>query len=937
MLLPDRERQLFLMDGSAYIFRGFYANPNMSRSDGASTSVLYMVLRLLFKIVREKTPARFAFVLDGRGPNFRHRLYADYKANRQSTPEPLAAQIAPLCAAIRALGLALIVSEDCEADDCIASLAWRFNPSMPVTILGADKDLRQCLGPRVSIWDPAGKEGKLLTLRDFEREQGFAPEYWPDYQALLGDASDNIPGVPGIGPKGANTLLREFRGLEDIFSRLTAVPPPLRKKLEGQAERAYLARELTRLQRDRCPEVDLDALRPLPPQEKELLALLRAHELSSLEREFLSMRRMDSMAAEKKGFSRNPELGAAFRHDPTPTAPQRGASSQEPSAEAPRPQKTEEERTPAAASSPCPNLNQSRQDTLLSVLQTPAIPNAESLPVMADAADLPEAESLALLPLSGAERSARLFISDGRRELLCSHADASGAALVPGLAEALASRPRLRLVVPEFKRRCEEFPALRRIPLERVFDPSLAAWLLSPEEYDYSFGHLLRRWGQELEQSGASPARPGALALALRDIMEQKLESRHQHNLLREMEMPLIPVLLDMQEAGLGIDRAAFKNFLDESQAELESLTKNIHAAAGREFNIRSTRQLGDVLYALLELPKARKTAGGQLSTAVDALEKLQGRHPIVQLILDYRRLEKLRSTYLEPLPRLADAQDRLHTSFNQSATATGRLSSSAPNLQNIPVRGPQGMRMRACFTAAPGKLLVSADYSQIELRVLAHLAHDPTLLEAFRRGEDIHSRTAALLFDLPAEKISPDQRRSAKTINFGLIYGMGAQKLAQDLGISMKEAKEFIARYFERLEALRAYFDRTEQDAGRDGFVSTMTGRRRFCPDILSANRQLRSQARRQAINTCIQGSAADIIKMAMLAVAEDAELRALGARLVLQIHDELLLECPSEHARKAGERLAAIMSGVTPGGRPLSVPLAVDYGCGSTWAEAH
>ncbi|MDR2050394.1 MAG: DNA polymerase I [Deltaproteobacteria bacterium] len=950
---------VFLMDGSAYIFRSFYANQNMSRSDGAPTNVLYMVLRLLFRILREENPVYFAFVLDGRGENFRHRLYSKYKGNRQATPEPLSAQIPPLCSALDFLGLPLIVSRDCEADDCIASLAARFSPECPVLILGADKDLRQCLSPAVSMWDPSSREERLLTLEDFRREQGFEPEFWPDYQALVGDSSDNIPGVPGIGPKGAETLLRSFRGLEEIFGHLPAVPPALRKKLEGMEERAQLSRRLAALRLDVSSGVVLDSIRRREQRGPELLSFLRSYELRSLEREFLSMLRLDSMARERDAFCGGKPSSAEAGDSPGGDGPGSGLS-------ASGRDSASSDRTPEAGARsgldrPSPDRAEAarmEQGSLLEVLEDLSSRRLDILPLLRGPEDIPEAEALALIPLrqaGGADNDRRLLLGDETRAFIC---DLSGAApasgreraaeyadvapespVLSGLIRRLSSSPGRRLVVPALKEMCESCPELRRIPPDRCFDLGLAAWLLSPEEYDYSFPRLLRRWGPEvpLAPGDKDAPLPTALALFMEKLFRERLRSLQLDSLLRDLEMPLIPVLLDMQETGLGIDSDAFRRFLDESRAELEALTGSIYAAAGREFNIRSSRQLGDILYSLPDMPKARKTAGGQISTAQDALEKLRNRHPVIQLILDYRKLEKLRSTYLEPLPKLADARGRLHTSFNQTATATGRLSSSGPNLQNIPVRGPLGSRMRAGFTAAPGNLLVSADYSQIELRVLAHLSQDPTLLEAFRRGEDIHGRTAGLLFDLSPAEVSPDQRRKAKTINFGLVYGMGPQKLAQDLGVSLKEAKGFIARYFERLDRLRAYFDAVEQSARENGYVSTMTGRRRFCPDILSANPQLRSQARRQAINTCIQGSAADIIKLAMLAVARDAELKSLKARLVLQIHDELLLECPEANAGAAGERLARLMSGVTPGGQRLSVPLAADYGSGKSWADAH
>jgi DNA polymerase-1 len=388
-----------------------------------------------------------------------------------------------------------------------------------------------------------------------------------------------------------------------------------------------------------------------------------------------------------------------------------------------------------------------------------------------------------------------------------------------------------------------------------------------------------------------------------------------------------------MERRGVRIDFAAFRSFLDEVSAEVEAQTRRIQELAGGPVNVRSSQQLAEVLFKKLGLKPAGKTPGGALSTGSEALEKLAGQHPIIEAILAFRVQEKLRSTYLEPMPRLADASGRLHTRFNQLATATGRLSSSGPNLQNIPIRGPQGARMRACFVASPGLLFVGADYSQVELRVLAHFSKDPALIDAFQKDEDIHSRTAALLFDKDAADITPDERRGAKTINFGLIYGMGPQKLARELSITTNQAKEFIARYFEKLGTLKAFYEDIMQGALSRGYVTTLAGRRRLLPELFSRNQQVQAQARRQAINTVIQGSAADVIKLAMLRVYGSPELAALGAKLILQVHDELLLEVPEANAAAAALELGRLMQTVTT----LDVPLKVDVGQGRNWAEAH
>ncbi|MDR2892419.1 MAG: DNA polymerase I [Deltaproteobacteria bacterium] len=967
---------IFLMDGSAYIFRGFYANQSMSRADGTPTNVLFMVLRLIFKILREESPAHFAFVLDGKGKNFRHRLYADYKAHRMATPEPLAAQIAPLCEVLRDLGLLVTVSEDCEADDCIASLAARFSQTAPVIIIAADKDLKQCLNPNVYLWDPAGKDEKLTSLQGFIDEIGFEPRYWPDYQAIMGDSSDNIPGVPGIGAKGAGTLMREFKGLEDIFSRLPAVPPALRKKLEGQKEIALLSRQLTTLKLDACPDLSLDQLRPQPPKQRELMDFLTGYELRSLARELSSMLRI---SGNNLSFASLPgALEAQNRAiEKSHATIQATATAATTIASAAAPAATSATTTPATAKSAsraaasaeqgflwskadsaadsAAKLSAGSQASLLDFAEAASDLQAnlpddsgkaylDGLPRFRKATDLPVGGSLALLfarDLSGDKADTRILIGNGKQEFIFHPATPAGPDNPPSpeMDELLAALNGKRLAAPEFKALCEACPALRKLPLADCFDLSLAAWLLSPEEYDYSFKKLARRWGPEAAARLQEKTTPltSSLILSMAALLAESLKANQLDGLMRDLEMPLIPVLLDMQKVGLGIDQKAFAAFLELTEKELAVLSEGIYQDAGRIFNIRSAKQLGEILFDDLGLPKARKTSGGQASTSQEALEKLAGKHPILDKLLEFRKLEKLRSTYLDPLPRLADAQGRLHTSFNQSSTATGRLSSSNPNLQNIPVRGPLGAKMRACFTAAPGNLLVSSDYSQIELRVLAHLSQDPTLLDAFSNNEDIHRRTASLLFETQPDQITPDQRRSAKTINFGLIYGMGPQKLARELGISLSEASGFIERYFAKLGKLKEYFEKVEEDAKTHGYVTSMTGRRRPCPEILSANQQLRSRARRQAINTCIQGSAADIIKLAMLAAAADAGLKELGSTLILQIHDELLLECPVDNAEAAGKRLAKIMSAVKPGGQELLVPLACDWGIGENWAEAH
>ena len=906
---------VFLMDGSAFIYRGFFANRNMQRSDGFPTNSLVVVSRMLLRILREERPRYFAFVQDGKGPNFRHEIFPLYKANRDATPEDLVRQLDPIQRMVRALGLRLEVSQGCEADDCIASLAARFAGEHPVIIVSGDKDLKQCLGPNVYMWDPASKEEKLVSEADFTAESGVTPGQWPDVQALIGDTSDNIPGVPGIGPKTARQIFSICPSLEDIRDHFVLLPPKLQAKLQEHLENMFIWRQLTTLSREACPGVTLDDLRVRPLDAATCALLTEEFELFALRRELAALDRLQAAEADL------PEEfldAGSIREDARPAVGKKAAAEQ--------------------ASLPLAQPARSgRATSQMSLLD--AMPQ-ESAPALDDVSALPDC---------GGARVALIWAHGDREAPYLAVEGADGSSLgewqwtgpVAELARWLA--PARTLVTADLKglltsAPCWQFLAGRAAD---CIDLGVAAYLLNPEENDYGWPRLSARWGavlrHELESRGETAPGPARLGLAMAQLFEQRMEKDGLLELFRRLEMPLLPVLAGMEQSGVAIDAAAFRAFLDDVQGQLDQLTAHVYELAGTQFNIRSAQQLGDVLFNGLGLPAPRKTKGGQASTSQQTLEKLAGQHPVVDSILQYRKLEKMRSTYLDPLPRLVDPQGRIHTTFNQKATATGRLSSSNPNLQNIPVRGPLGKRMRSCFIAGPGRLLVSADYSQVELRVLAHVSQDPALLEAFRNGEDIHARTAALVYDLPPDQVSPDQRRNAKTINFGLIYGMGAQKLAQELKISTTQAKDFIARYFERLQGLKEFYEGVEASARKHGFVTTLGGRRRLLPDINSASDQAAALARRQAINTVIQGSAADIIKLAMLAVARDERLRELDARLLLQVHDELLLEVPADAAEEAGALVVRLMQDVCPAGKELSVPLLVDWGTGHDWGAAH
>lgn len=844
---------LFLMDGTAFIYRAFHAQKHLMRSDGFLTNALVVVTRLLLKILREEQPEYFLFVMDGRGRNFRKDIYPEYKANRQRMPEELAAQLEPIKSMVQALGISVKVAEDHEADDCIASLAARYGSEKQVVIISGDKDLKQCLGPDVVMWDPG--TGRILTEADFTAETGVSPAQWPDVQALIGDSSDNIPGVPGIGPKTAQQIFRIFSSLEDIRDHIDSADAKIQAKLKPHLRDMFRWRELTTLLRDQDRDVTLEQMKVRP---------VNLAEAESIAREF----EMPTIARDIATYAQAGEEAVSPQESPIVLQPVR---------------------------------------------------------ILEEEGDLPELENatVAVIWPEGRREFPRVAVSGEEWEWR-----GSEAALVKWL------RGATTIVVEDVKALAT--PVWQELLWSRSpdgwMDLGLAAYLCDPESGAYTWDKLAVRF-REL----AGTLSPALLALAIGEQLGTQLKANGLDKLYRQVELPLAPVLARMEATGFAIDQKRFASFLQDVDRDAEALAQEVYREAGEEFNLRSAQKTGEILFGKLGLAVSRKTRGGQPSTSQLALEKLAAEYPVVEHLLQYRKLDKMRATYLEPLPRLVDADGRIHTTFNQKATATGRISSSNPNLQNIPVRGDLGARMRRCFVAAPGKSLAAADYSQIELRVLAHLSQDPTLLRAFREGEDIHSATASLILDVPPDQVAPDQRRLAKTINFGLLYGMGAQKLAQELKISLKEAREFIDRYFSRLEALKKFYEKIVAGAREKGYVTTMGGRRRWLPGINSANGQIAAQAERQAVNAVIQGTAADIIKMAMIKAGNDKILQDLGARMLLQVHDELLLEAPTENIQKACDRLLEIMESIHPGGEPLSVPLVVEGGTGENWGEAH
>ncbi len=875
----DKE-PVYLIDGTALLYRAFYARTDLSRSDGFPTNAINTVLRVLINLIRDEQPQYVAFLMDGKGRTFRNDLFDQYKANRPPMPEPLAEQIEPVKKGVGLLGIQMHIADGVEADDCICALANKYKKERPVIILASDKDLKQCLDENVFMVSQHGRKETIYTLDGFREKEGMEPATWPDFQAIIGDSTDNIPGIPKIGPVTARKLFA-ITGptLEEVRTNYDQLPDKLREKVEPELENIFIYRQLTRMKTD-CCDMDVDAFALRAMDTGKLNAFLDEYELRGLKR-----------SVPKPAVDHRQEASAKARKK-LPTS----------------------------------------DGGMLSLFgEMPIMPKEPDNPLpvteIATASDLPE--------LSG--KTVGLLFEDGAFFLGLKDTEYRYTGPVDELIRALKATS--VIATPSIQELLRADDRWTAIPSSQWFDLSLAAYLLDPEARNYTWSRLQ----QSLYQDGrpefvdiAAQLHPHARALAVLGYMQGiqgQIEGATLTTLMHDLEIPLIPALVSMEKIGIYIDQSAFKEFLDDVAEQLAALTRSIIRHAGHEFNIRSSQQLAVVLFDELKIKAGTKTATGQRSTANQVLEKIRDVHPIVEKILEYRMLEKLRSTYLHPLPKLADASSRIHTQFNQLATATGRLSSSKPNLQNIPIRGKYGPRMRACFTAAKGNLLAAADYSQIELRVLAHFSKDPALLDAFRNDEDIHTRTAALLTDKTPDEVLPDERRNAKTINFGLIYGMGVQKLARELKIKQAEAKEFTERYFEKLATLKAYYDTIIQDAQADGFVTTLAGRRRLLPELHSRNNMLASEARRQAINTVIQGTAADIIKMAMLTAHNDEELKQLNARLILQVHDELIIEAPANNIEAAAKRLVNIMQNAAT----LDIPLKVDMGIGKDWATAH
>ncbi len=905
--MTDSPGTLLLVDGSAFLFRAFHAMPGLSSARGEPTGAIYGVVNMVRRLLAEQAPEHVAVVFDAPGRNFRHDLYPDYKANRPPMDAELAAQIEPIQAIVRALGLPLLIEPGVEADDVIATLTEQARSrGLEVAICTSDKDLAQLVGEGVTLLRPrrTGNGYRRLDAGAVEEAYGVAPERIVDLLALTGDSSDNIPGVPMVGPKTAARWLARYGSLEAVIEHAAEIRGKAGENLRGALDQLALARELVRLRRDLALDVDLEALRPAPPDREALRELYRRWDLRG-------------WLAELEGGERR-EGG--------------------------------EGDTPGGAGDYRTVLDEAE---LARWIERLAAAPLLAIDTETTSLDYMRAE---LVGVSFAVRPGEAAY------VPCAHRYPGAPEQIPcpRLLEALRplledpERPKvgqnLKYDMSVLARHGIELRGIRHDTMleSYVLDSTasrhdldtLAARVLGREtiRYEQVAGRGARQIGfaeVALEQATPYAAEDAELALALHQALWPRLEAEPSlRRVYEELEVPLIPVLSRMERNGVRVDCEMLERQSGELAERMREVEDRAHAAAGGPFNLGSPKQIQEILFERLELPVRARTPKGQPSTTEAVLQDLALEHPLPALILEHRALAKLKSTYTDALPgRVDPATGRVHTSYHQAVASTGRLSSSDPNLQNIPVRTAEGRRIRQAFVAEPGHLLVAADYSQIELRIMAHLSGDEGLLEAFRAGADVHRTTAAEVFATAPEAVTEEQRRRAKAINFGLIYGMSAFGLARQLGVPQNEAQAYIERYFARYPGVKRYMDETRAVAHRRGWVETVFGRRLHLPDINARQAQRRQYAERTAINAPMQGSAADIIKRAMIDCDAWLGEAGGGARMIMQVHDELVFEVAAERAAALAERVRAIMVGAAE----LRVPLVVDVGIGASWDEAH
>lgn len=880
---------LYLIDGNSYVYRAFYAIKGLTNSKGFPTNAIYGFTTMLLKIIREKKPDAIAVCFDSAALTERHRIFQDYKAHRPETPSELVQQLPDIRKVISAFHIKIFELAGYEADDIIGTLAKdAAAQGTEVFIVTADKDMLQLVDEHIKIYDPM--KDRVLDEAYVREKFGIGPERVTEFMALTGDASDNIPGIKGVGEKTAKELLSSFESISDLLEHPEKIKrEKLRQMVSDNKDIVLLSQKLATIDLAVPIEIDSEEFVLKTPDWLALLPLFREYEFTTLMKLLPSIESVERKHEAITSLDKLKEVLSGIKQEFAIDTEATG-------------------RNPMT-------------DSLVGI----SICNEKE-----QAFYIPVAHSCSLVS-SGEQIDIRDAVS----------------ALSPVLHDAGISKIGHNLKY--------DLMLLRQNGVAvagKLFDTMIAAYLLNPNKpnhsldevsFEYlskrkkSFMEVLKKRASfadvPIEEATSYAAEDAALSYELKDLLFNKLEEKGLSNVYFDIEMPLIEVLIDMEKSGIKIDPALLNSFSKEMSIEIDSIQKRIFFLAGEEFNINSPKQLSMVLFHSLGLSPSKKTKTG-FSTGMEVLEELAGVHELPREVLNYRSLTKLRSTYLDTLPSLINPKTgRLHTSFNQTVTATGRLSSSEPNLQNIPVRGEWGKRIREAFIAEPGNLLLSADYSQVELRILAHLSADKGLIEAFNLGIDIHTRTASELYSVSLDKVTPDMRRTAKTVNFGVIYGMSSFGLSEALNIDRRDAEKYIQQYFERHPGVKEYIKNILAGAKEKGYVTTLFGRKRPVPELNSANKNIQQQGERLAVNSPIQGTAADIIKLAMIHIRNTFHEQKIHAKMILQVHDELLFEVPESEL----ESVLGIVRENMENAVTLSVPVRVDIGYGRNWAEAH
>jgi len=859
--MMKKNKELILIDGNALLYRAFYALPSFTNIDGVPTGAVFGFIRMLMKLLRKEEPQYIACAFDKGRKTFRHQKSKDYKANRPAMPEELVAQIPLIKETLGAFRIPVFEEEEYEADDLLGTLAKKGEKEgLQVKIFSGDKDFLQLVSSSIFVLRPKkGISGTyLFNEEEVKKEFDISPSQIVDFLALAGDSSDNISGVPGIGPVTAKALIQEFDSLENLLENLEKLSLKKRELIKRYISQAKLSKELATIITSVPIKINIEELRVKKPDKDILFPLFTKLNFKGLMKEFALQK---PQKANRKDYS---EITT------------------------------------------CQNL-----EDLVSKLKEAsfvlAVEKSENL------------QGIAFLLEGGASYWLPLERTKIKKDLLI------------GKLSPILEDSKIKKTTHNFKETIFKIKEWGMNLDGLNFDTELAAYLLDPLSSNYSlrdlsFDYLGIEPGQEFH-----PVKRAKLTGELALLLKKRLKEENLWDLFLKVEMPLVEVLVKMQERGIKVNRATLEEFLQDIKKRGERLKEKIYQETGEKFNINSSKQLGKILFERLNLPPIKKTKTGY-STDEEVLRTLCLLRPSLSKISEYRRLFKLETGYIKPLPELINSKTgRIHTSFNQTVTATGRLSSSQPNLQNIPIRNKLGERLRKAFLADKGYLFISADYSQIELRLLAHLSRDTNLKSAFLRGEDIHRQTAAEIFQVLPLQVTPQMRRKAKIVNFGILYGISPYGLSRDMGISQKEAEEYIQRYFKRYLKVREYIDRILEEARKQRYVTTLMGRKRPLPGILVSNRKRREFAERTAINSPIQGGAADLIKLSMINLHRRLKKENSHAYIILQIHDELLLEAPENQIEMVRKIVKQEMEQVMK----LSVPLIVNTKIGKNWGD--